>query len=197
MKFKLFGTEIYISFLFAAIITLMLATDRTGLMLPCLFAIIVHEMGHLFAMWVLDVAPKQVRLIPASVQIVTPITVNYKNDIKVALFGPIVNFILFFVLYFNYLAFKNEIVLYYSLINLLVGIFNSLPVLGLDGGKIIFSILAKKTNPDKAAITLKITTFILALSVIIVAVILTVKGKVNISLYIIGIYLITMSLIKK
>ena len=59
LKFRLFGTEVYISFLFMAVITIMLATDRTGLILPSLFAIIMHEAGHLFAMWLLECAPKQ------------------------------------------------------------------------------------------------------------------------------------------
>ena len=69
MRFKLFGTEFYISFLFAAVITAMLAFDRTGFILPLFFAVLVHELGHLTAMWVLDCAPKRIRLIPAAVEI--------------------------------------------------------------------------------------------------------------------------------
>lgn len=196
MKFKLFGTEIYISFLFAAVITVMLATDRTGLVLPALFAVLMHEIGHLFAMWVLECAPKQIRLIPASVQITSSISKRYKNDIIVALVGPLVNFVLFFVLYFNYLAFKNELTLNYALLNLLIGVFNSLPVSGLDGGTILFSVLAKRMDLNKAIITLKIITLSVAAAIIITAVILTIKGTLNLSLYIIGIYLVIMSIIK-
>ena len=74
MKIRFLGTEIYISFLFMALICIMLATDRTGLLMPTLFAVLMHEIGHLFAMWLLDCEPKQIRLIPASVQITAPIT---------------------------------------------------------------------------------------------------------------------------
>lgn len=59
MKFKFLGIEIYVSFLFAAILVIMLATDRTGLLLPSLFAIFVHEAAHLFAMWIVDCTPKK------------------------------------------------------------------------------------------------------------------------------------------
>lgn len=196
MKFKLFGTEIYISFLFCAVITIMLATDKTGLIVPALFAIIMHEIGHLFAMWVLDCGPKSIKLIPASVQITSSFSKRYKNDIIVALCGPLVNYILFLTLYFNYLAFKNEATLYCALLNLLIGFFNSLPVSGLDGGTILYSVLSKRVNPNKAAVIVKIITFIIAFSIILAAVILTFKGKLNISLYIVGIYLILMSIIK-
>lgn len=197
MKFKLFGTEIYVSFLFAAVITVMLATDRTGMVLPTLFSIFVHEIGHLFAMWALECTPKRIKLIPASVQITSPMTKRYKNDIAIAVCGPIVNFLLFCVFYFNYLAFKNELTLYYGLLNLIVGVFNSLPVNGLDGGTVLKTLVAKRKGPDKAAVTLKIVTLIIALAVISAAVILAVKHKFNLSLFIVGIYLFIMSLLNK
>ena len=146
MRFKLFGTEIYISFLFAAVIAVMLACDRTGLALPSLFAVFMHEAGHLFCMWALDTSPKSVRLIPASVQITRSITSSYKKDTAVALCGPIVNFVLFASLYFNYLAFGNKATLCYALLNLIIGVFNMLPVKGLDGGTVLYSILAKRMD---------------------------------------------------
>ena len=196
MKFKLFGTEIYISFLFAAAVTIMLLTDKTGYMLPALFAIILHEMGHLFMMWILECSPKRIKLIPASVQITAPFQKRYRNDFLVSVSGPAVNILLFLTLYFNYLAFGNEVTLYFALLNLVIGVFNLLPVKGLDGGTILFCILEKYKGPDKAAVTLKIITIILAAALILTAITLTLRGKINISVYIMGIYLFIMSLLK-
>lgn len=196
MKFKLFDTEIYISFLFAATVTIMLLTDKTGYMLPALFAIILHELGHLFMMWLLECAPKRIKLIPASVQITAPFQKRYRNDILVAAAGSSVNILLFLTLYFNYLAFRNEVTLYFALLNLVIGGFNLLPVKGLDGGTILFCILEKYKGPDKAAVTLKIITIILAVALILTAITLTLRGKINISMYIIGIYLFVMCLLK-
>ena len=196
MKFKLFGTEIYISFLFAAVITLMLATDRTGYILPTLFASMVHEAGHLFAMWVKDCAPKKIKLIPASVQITRPVGSNYKTDIDVALCGPIVNIVLFLTLFFNYLAFRNQTTLMFALLNLIIGIFNLLPLSGLDGGTVLFSLIAQKKGINKAALALRAITLIFSLVILTAAIIFTLKGNVNISLYIIAIYLAVMGIIK-
>ncbi len=196
MKFKLFDTEIYISFLFSAAVTIMLLTDKTGYMLPALFAIILHEIGHLFMMWILECSPKRIKLIPASVQITAPFQKRYRNDFLVAASGPTVNILLFLTLYFNYLAFGNEVTLYFALLNLVIGLFNLLPVKGLDGGTILFCILEKYKGPDKAAVILKIITIVLAMATILTAVTLTVRGKINISIYIMGIYLFVMSLLK-
>ena len=196
MKFKLFGTEIYISFLLAAMVTIMLLTDKTGYMLPALFAVFLHEIGHLFMMWVLECAPKRVKLIPASIQITTPFGKRYRNDILTAISGPAVNILLFLTLYFNYLAFGNKVTLYFALLNLVIGSFNLLPVNGLDGGTILYCVLAKYKSPQKAALILKIITLSLAVAIIIAAITLSLRGKINISFYIMGIYLLIMSLLK-
>lgn len=196
MKFKLLGTEIYISFLFVAIVALMLTTDKTGLALPCLFAVAMHEIGHLFAMWLLESAPKSIRLIPASVQITRSMSTRYKNDIIIAFSGPMVNLAFFITLYINYLAFKNETVLYFALINLIIGFFNLLPVTGLDGGTILFSVIAKRYDISKAMLTLRIITLVLASAVLFLAVSLTIRGQLNITVYIVAIYLFMSVLIK-
>ncbi|MBQ6825170.1 MAG: hypothetical protein IJP34_00740 [Clostridia bacterium] len=196
MKFKLFGTKIYISFFFMAVFTVMLATDRTGLILPLFFAIIMHECGHLFCMWAEDVSLKQIKIIPSGIQIVSGFSGEYKKDIKVALCGPIVNIALFSILYFNYLSFGNEQVLNYALLNLIIALYNLLPVKGLDGGTILYSVIARKSNINKAEITIKFITLSVAVAVLITAVLLTVNDVLNISVYIVGIYLFIMSLIK-
>lgn len=196
MKFKLLGTEIYVSFLFAALVAFMLATDRTGLALPTLCAVIFHETGHLFAMWVLECNPKRIKLIPASVQITVPFAKTFRNDIIIAVCGPAVNFVIFGALYFNYLAFHSQSVLYYALVNLLIGVFNCMPVKGLDGGTILYTLIARKWSINKAALILRIATLAAAMAVIILAVAVTVNKGFNPSLYIVGIYLLISALIK-
>lgn len=196
MKFKLFGTEIYVSFLFAAVISVMLAFDKTGLALPTLIAVAAHELGHLCVMWMLESTPKSIRLIPASVQITRSFSYCYNNDILIALSGPAVNLLLFFVFYINYLTFKNYGVYCYATINLIVCLFNLLPVTGLDGGTVLFSLIAQKSDVNRAMLTLRIITLILASATFFLAITLTLRGKLNISVYIVAIYLF-MSVITK
>lgn len=196
MRFKLFGTEFYISFLFAAVITAMLAFDRTGFILPLFFAVLVHELGHLAAMWVLDCAPKRIRLVPAAVEITTKLQSGGKYEIFIALCGPAINLLLFAILFVNYLAFGNEGYLTVGLINLLIGLFNLLPVTGLDGGTVLFNILCRKTEPSRAALIMRIINFSVALSALVIAVTLCFKGQFNLSFFILALYLAVMSIIK-
>ena len=196
MRFKLLGTEFYISFLFSAVITAMLAFDRTGYALPLIFAVVMHEGGHLLAMWILDCSPKRVRLVPAAVEITTAFGCPRKKEIAVALAGPAVNLVLFFTLWFNFLAYKNDPVLVCALINLLVFAFNMLPVTGLDGGTVLFSLLTCKRTPEKAVLIMRIINLSLAAAVLFAAVYLCFHGKVNISLFITALYLIVISIIK-
>lgn len=196
MKFKFLGTKIYVSFFFMAVITVMLATDRTGYMLPTLFAVIIHEAAHLFVMWVQDAAPLSIRLIPSSVQINKKFSFSPKNDILIAAAGPIANLLLCGCLYFNYIAFGNISVLYYAILNLIIGCFNLLPVKGLDGGTIVYTLICKFKGHHRAALIMRIITLIIAAAVIILAVTLTFRSRFNISVYIVGIYLLITALMK-
>lgn len=196
MRFKLFGTEFYISFLFAAVITAILAFDRTGFALPLIFAVVMHEGGHLLVMWILDCSPKRVRLVPAALEITAAFGCSRKKEIAVALAGPAVNLVLFFTLWFNFLAYKGEQTLIYALINLLICIFNMLPVTGLDGGTVLFSLLARRKTPERAALIMRVINLSLAAVLISAAVYLCFHGKVNISLFITALYLIVISIIK-
>ena len=196
MRFKLFGTEFYISFLFAAVITAMLVFDRTGFILPLLFAVLVHELGHLAAMWVLDCAPKRIRLVPAAVEITTKLQSGGRYEIFIALCGPAINLLLFAILFVNYLAFSNDSYLTVGLINLLIGLFNLLPVTGLDGGTVLFNILCRKAEPSRAALIMRIINFSVALSALVIAVTLCFKGQFNLSFFILALYLAVMSVIK-
>ncbi len=121
MKFKLFSTEIYISFLFAAVVVFMLATDRTGLVIPTMFAIFIHESGHLLAMWVSDCAPQSIRLIPASVQIVRSFPTKAGAEAAILICGPAANLAVFATLFLNHLAFENIDSLVFGMLNLKVG----------------------------------------------------------------------------
>lgn len=197
MRFKLFGTEIYVSFLFAAVIAFMLATDRTGLVIPTFFAVFIHETGHLFAMWLLGCRPKSIRLIPASVQIIRGFSSRPYGEAVVALCGPAANIAVFLSLLLNYYYCSSENSLIFGLLNLIIGVFNLLPVSGLDGGTLLASALARVMDPQKAEGIVKIITAVMALLAFIAGVYIWVSGKLNLSVFIVALYLLICCIIKK
>lgn len=197
MKLKIFNTEIYVSFLFAAVVAFMLVIDRTGLIIPTVFAVMIHELGHLFTMWVMECAPKAIRLIPTSVQIVRAFSPKPHGEVAIAVTGPLCNIAVFFVFWFNYLAFGNETVLRFGMLNLILGVLNLLPVKGLDGGTLLYNILCKRTEEYRADRILRAVTLILGFVFLTAAIFLVFNGKFNPSAFILALYLAVSALIKR
>lgn len=197
MKFKLFGTEIYISFLFCALLCFMLAIDRTGLVIPTLFAVFIHESAHLLAMWAADCQPRAVRLIPASVQIVRGFSPKKCGEAAITICGPLGNIVIFGVLFANYSVFGSEQSLVFATLNLVIALFNLLPVSGLDGGTLLTIAISHFTDIYKAESIVRIITAVFAVAVFLLGVYLWVSGTVNISVFIVSLYLAVCSLAKK
>ncbi len=197
MKFKIFGTQIYISFLFCAVLCFMLVIDRTGLVIPTLFAAFIHESGHLLAMWAADCQPKAVRLIPTSVQIVRGFSPKSHGEAAIAFCGPMANLVLFGALMANYAVTKAEQPLTFAVLNLVMALFNLLPVSGLDGGTLLAIFLSKFTDIYKAESIVRIVTVVFAFVAFLLGVYLWVSGTVNVSVFIVTLYLAVCGIIKK
>lgn len=196
MKIKFFGTDIYISFLFAATVSFMLATDRTGLMLPTLFAVLIHEAGHLFCMWAADCAPKEIRLIPASVQIVEGFPRSESRKIAVIISGPLANIAVSGTLFINYYLGGSQVSLKFALLNAVLAAFNLLPVSGLDGGRLLCAILCRHKDLYSSMRIVRIITGVLAIAVFVFGVFLFARGKLNLSVFITALYLAMCTVIK-
>ena len=197
MRFKFLGTQIYISFLFCATLCFMIAIDRTGLIIPTLFAVFIHESGHLLAMWAADCQPKAVRLIPTSVQIIRGFSTKKYGEAAIAFCGPAANMVLFFVLFANHKFFGSEFSLNFAILNFVIAVFNLLPVSGLDGGTLLTLFIARFTNVYKAESIVRIVTVAFAILAFLLGVYLASSGVVNISVFIVAIYLGVCGMIKK
>lgn len=197
MKIKLFGTEIYISFLFCAVLCFMLVIDRTGLMIPTLFAVFIHESGHLLAMWAADCQPKAIRLIPTSVQIVRGFSPKKHGEAAITVCGPVANIIIFVSLYTNYVIFNSQQSIKFAILNLVLAIFNLLPVAGLDGGTLLTMLIARFTDVYKAESIVRIITAVFSVVIFLLGIYLWVSKTVNISVFIVAVYLGVCSLAKK
>lgn len=119
--------------------------EGTGLLPWGLLACVVHELGHIGAAAMLGGTVKGLSLttIGAELRISYKEPLTYEQDSIVALAGPAAN-LLSGALALS-LGWRLAAVL-----TLAVGAFNLLPVLPLDGGRVVYALLAGHLDPDWA-----------------------------------------------
>lgn len=117
-----------------------------------LFALI-HELGHMLVGILLGFKPEKLEIMPYGVSVGFNVKCeDYNKKIKkgnmlaikkliIALAGPLTNFIIttiFLMANINFFGIERELVIYS---NILIGIFNLIPIYPLDGGRAIKNIL--------------------------------------------------------
>lgn len=137
-------------FLFVLIFILTKQIKIYGILM--LFAFI-HELGHMIVGILLGFKPEKLEIMPYGVSVGFNVKCeDYNKKIKkgnmlaikkliIALAGPLTNFIItiiFLMVNINFLGIERELVIYS---NILIGIFNLIPIYPLDGGRAIKNIL--------------------------------------------------------
>lgn len=147
MRFTLRGCRIHISFYFAAIVTLMLATDKDSMAFLSFLAAIIHESGHILLYLLFDDMPSNLEFGIFGIRITqkNAVSLSCGQEMAVAAAGPIMNFmvalLLFLIMIFTSSG-TGSLRLAAS-INLLLGMVNSLPIEPLDGGKFFYFAIAR------------------------------------------------------
>lgn len=116
-----------------------------------MFFAIIHELGHLLAGLLLGMKPEKMEIKPYGISISFKILYeDYNKKVKqgnllelkkiiVALAGPITNVIIILLIWNIEMAIINKLLIIYS--NILLILFNLLPIYPLDGGRIFKGIL--------------------------------------------------------
>lgn len=160
-----------------------------------LLSVFIHESGHLLLMWIFDCVPTEIRLIPGSVQICGPVCAG-RPSVLISLAGPFANIVVFAVVFFSSIMLGDSYYITFSIVNLVYGIFNLLPLAGLDGGSALEEALIKIKGAVIARRILNIITVCVAVFVFSVAVFLSFIGRANYSVYILALYLVLSVLFK-
>lgn len=162
-----------------------------------LFAFI-HELGHLLAGIFLGMKPEKIEIMPFGISISFNILVeDYNHKIKrgnlfeikkilVALAGPLTNLIIILLAFKINLEIISNLMIIYC--NLLLMIFNLLPIYPLDGGRILKFILHIVCGKEKSEYLINNISFIILMLITVLSSILIYKLE-NIAFFIAVIFL--------
>ena len=197
IKFSIFGINFFVSVGFFGIVTLMLYIDKTGLMFPTALAVVVHELGHLLALIIFKSKPESITLKVGTVGISGRFILTPRSEIFMLFAGPVFNLVLFFIFLGFHFVFKNSLLLNSAVVMLVVGGFNLLPIIGLDGGGILKLILGFRFKTSTMNIILYSVSVATISLILLLGFFILVDTKSNISLILMGLYLLLGILLSK
>ena len=152
----------------------------------CTATAVIHELGHSFVSAGLGYRLNKITLMPFGAVVSGNIEgLKFGDQIRIALAGPFINFAicLFFIalwwIYPDCYAYTDVIVGS----NLSMALINLLPIYPLDGGRIVFSLLAQKIGYNKAFTICKILGGAFSLVLSVGFVLCIVNGVFNFSLF--------------
>lgn len=158
--------SIKINIKFFIFIILFFLYDKINIFLLMMSFGIVHECGHLSAGILLKLKPKRITLMPVGVMLefdIAEVDFIKQKELIVSSAGPLVNLIIIIcVCMCEKRNFTYEIVLY---INLIMFLFNLLPIYPLDGGRILKSILHIFLGYKKSIVITNIISNVIACAI--------------------------------
>lgn len=192
--------NIKISIKIFALLVLFYITKQIEIYAMFMIFTMIHEGAHLLCGVLLGLKPQSLRIMPLGLCIqfrTKPEDYNQKvkrgnrlviKKLIIALAGPIINFmiaILFYIQNIHIFNISSEYIIY---VNLLIGIFNLLPIYPLDGGRILKNGICIYEGKAKAA---KYTNMISNIVLILITAIgsITILFYQNIAIFFIIIYL--------
>lgn len=134
MLFKIGKVYVSISIYFLLMIVWVILTSRVNEFLCCLISLVLHELGHIFMIYLLKEKISIFYIIPFgfSCRLKNQSVIEEGKMFKILLAGPMTSFIVSGLAFFYLKDF--------AVINLIIGVFNFIPIGYLDGGR-IFRIL--------------------------------------------------------
>lgn len=191
MIFNIYGVKVEITFWFVALITFIISLKAPSNVLVTVISSLLHETGHLLIMASVGNKPKTVRFEITGMNIIRrpDLKISTKNEVFIALGGPLVNLICFLISVLILCFCENKNILTFGCVNLILMTFNLLPIKFLDGGMALYYILSQKYDNLTCAKILKITSVFFITLIYIWGIYAFVSSRYNISLIIIAIFL--------
>lgn len=166
----------------ALCLCLLIIIEPTPYLLLMIASVFMHESGHLICMKLCGVRIAQITLLPIGIDIRKEHKLlSYKKEFAICAAGSAINLICFAV---TIIPFP-----FFACCNLLYGIFNLLPIHGLDGGELTLYLCCCFFTKDRAERTVKILSFIFCILLWMTGIYILLILNGNISIFAIAVFL--------
>lgn len=134
IEFCIGKIKVCLDFSFFAAVSILMLIGCNDYALYSLCACLLHETAHLAVMLLTGMSVKKLVFYGAGIKIVRPTNIcGFPSEFAVLSSGCLVNFLLYAIAsYFKAYDF--------ALVNLVVGLFNAMPISFLDGGKLLIAV---------------------------------------------------------
>ena len=166
-------------------------TDNFKMFILIFCAALIHEVAHIIFIKICGNTIEKVEVLAIGLNIVQKGCLGFKQDIIIALSGPLINLFIFFLsyyLWFNF--FPIEELSYFCGVNFLLFLINILPVLPLDGGRALYAFLLLKYDIIFAQNLFFWLSIIVSISLFIIGCVIFIHTRYNLSLIIISLFLV-------
>lgn len=182
----------------AAALTVVLTADTTGMCLCCVLAAICHELAHIAAMALQHTEVKRIKvsLFEIDIKDVNKGKRSFIGELIVILSGPIVNIILFVIFSLLFNICNIDLFLKFARANLVLGIFNILPVVSLDGGNALTLCLQRNLQLERTDNIMKIISLFIVVPMGIIGFLILFASPYNFTLLFTSFYLMCIILVR-
>lgn len=191
--FSIYGVKVKINYFLIPILVLSFYANYLKQLSTVLVVVLLHEGVHCLISYSYHIQVSEIMLFPFGgvVKAENELGVDPIKEIMIAISGPLFNFALLFLLIFIKTVFRynSEGLDFLIRVNIVIGSFNLLPVIPLDGGRVIRSTLTLWLGLKKATLAAIQIGKVICYIVCFIGVSLTIKDYQNIYIVFISFFL--------
>ena len=171
-----------------AIIIILILTKQIEIYAWLMLFALIHEIAHMITGIVLKLRPRMLKIEPFGIGIIFEGFKNTeKNKILIALAGPMTNVLI--AVLFSFIKTRAQTLIINS--NILLAIFNLIPIYPLDGGRILKAIIAINSKTGKEDdISNKISNILMILLIAISSILILIYKNIGLLLIIAYLWII-------